>query len=1140
MAEMESPSLNLTLLGAPQVERDGVLIDVSLRKSMALLAYLAVTRTAQTRSALSALFWPEADEARAKGALRYTLSVLNSTIGDGWLHTTREQIGLDPNSRIVVDVHRVEMLVTRIRAHGHALRQPCAVCAPLHEELQSVMRGRLLSGFSLSDCPGFDEWQFFEGERLEQIRADTFLAMMGLYRASGNPATAVPIALRLLSLDSLSDDVNEALIRLYVEAGQHSAALRHYEAYTRLLQDELGVQPDPRLAQYIEPLRAKKTSVLSLEHSPTSSHRLLPAPQTPLVGRDHEIEAVAELLQSPATRLLTLVGPGGSGKSRLALAIAYAERDQRHRTISYLALAGIATPGGFISALANSLDLVQNDSNVAESMVVDRLRDEEMLIILDNLEHLLQTDTRAPDPLLDLLCAILENAPGVQFLITSRTRLQLQDEQLYPVRGLDYPEWKDVTGFDSYGAVQLFVLRARKMRPDFSLNAESIPHVFEIVRLLAGQPLALELAAAWVGVLSVEEIAVELNKNMDLLVSKARNVPDRQRSMRATYRFSWVRLQPKQQHILRALTVFRGGCTGRAAAEVAGATPPALQSLIDQSLLASQRMESGETRYLMHELLRQFASEEVSSETIAHEAWLKEEQRIRTLHARYYLRWVSAQMSSSGGPDLGQMLTAIEVEQDNIQAAWDWAIATSDVESLLQAISDLNLYYSRRGQTMIGIANCVQVIAHFEGAEPSSSEALLLGAAYTWRASFAIDQMQVTSAGVDLEHGLALLAPFPEEPISGLAAFTMARHASLCGALPETHRWVDQSRAIALANHDNANVAHAMQMKGRTYWLQGDYRAAAAQFGESLTRFRELEDQTNTIRLLSDLITTTAILGDDVKVTSLRIEAETLAELLVDPREAAHAHRSIGRALLNVGHFAAAQRNLESAIVLGQRHSRQGLWNDDLAFLGYTHLSQCHFDDVERLMSQLFDAARKRDRARDAGTAQMLRGLARIGCGEYEEAHRLLQEALAVYQPIAIADDQSFTLFGLSHTWRAQGDPESAKRVAQQALRLAAQSRSARAAGIALAAYVGVLLDESAMESAIEMEALVMLHPFAARSPFFRALISQPVEARITEFPPDRIVAAQTRGRKRHLLSVVDALHCMPDSACGVLGLQPE
>lgn len=1129
----EQTHLSIRLLGAPQVERDGKLIDIPIRKSMALLAYLAVTQRAHTRSALSALFWPETDETRGRGALRYTLSVLNAALGEGWLRSTREQIALQQSANLFVDTIQVDVLSARLRAHKHLLRQPCAECVPLLDEIIALQRGRFLSGFSLSDSPAFDEWQFYESERLEQTLLDTLAARIEGHRIDGEPANAIPLALRLVTLDPLREEFNEDLIRLHLQAGQHAAAARHYELFARLLDEELGVSPDAQLTALIAQERHKSGGTSAAAATNPLPRTTLPRATSPLIGRNHELAAIGDLLESPATRLLTLVGPGGSGKSRLALAIAQSQHEEQRRAVLYLPLAGVTAPEGFASALAAALDLELASGSEINATLVDRLATERLLLVVDNLEHLLQVDTQVVDPVLDLLDTILQAAAGVQIMVTSRTRLYLSQEQLYPVQGLDYPEWDDVAHFDSYGAVQLFVQRARKVQPDFALNPATARGLLRVVRLLAGQPLAIELAAAWVSALSPDEIAAELERGIDLLVSQARNIPDRQRSMRATYIFSWDRLQPELQEVMRALSVFRGGFNAQAAARIAGASPAALQALINQSLLARTNSREGATRYQMHELLRQFAGEDVAAATAPRQEWHEAMRAMQMRHAHYYLQWAAAEMNSKEEPDRGQMLTAIEAEQDNVQAAWDWAVLNEDIDLLLDAIDGLSNYYSRRGQTLMGIANCAQLIARLERPDATGALALLLGTAYTWQASLAIDQMQVASAGVLMQRAHELLADSPDAPIADLAAFTMARYQHLRGNLAETHAWVGKSLAIAQANHDPARIAHAMQMMGRTCWLEGDYSSASDWYGKSLADFRARGDTTNTIRLLSDLITTAALLDGDAAVAPLADEAETLARSLVDPREAAHAHRSIGRGLLNVGFFAAAQRNLERAIELAQRHSQQGLWNDDLVFLGYVHLSQSHFAEVERLMLTLFEDAHRRDRMRDAGTALTLRGLARIGRGEYEEAHRLLLESLSVYQKIAIGDDQSFTLFGLSHTWRALGDLSSAKRVVLDALRTAAHGRSVRAAGIALRASVGVLLDEEDLEMAIEVETLAMLHPYAAKSSFIRAIVSGLVKARAASMSPERVARARARGRARHQLATVDELLRWFDPACG-------
>ena len=252
------PQLRITLAGTPRVERDGILLDITIRKAVALLAYLAVTGAPQTRDALAALLWPEADQERARGALRYTLAQLKSAIGGEWLYTTRDQIGLCAGPQLVVDVAEVARLQAQVAAHGHPLHQPCADCLPLLQSIVALLHGPLLHGFTLPDSPAFDDWLFFESERLQRVQADALAALIAFHSEAGDPAAAVPYAQRLVALDPLQEQVNEQLIRLYLESDQPGAALRHYEAFARLLHDEFDATPDPATTALLARFTAAK------------------------------------------------------------------------------------------------------------------------------------------------------------------------------------------------------------------------------------------------------------------------------------------------------------------------------------------------------------------------------------------------------------------------------------------------------------------------------------------------------------------------------------------------------------------------------------------------------------------------------------------------------------------------------------------------------------------------------------------------------------------------------------------------------------------------------------------------------------------------------------------------------------------
>ncbi|HZG65207.1 MAG TPA: BTAD domain-containing putative transcriptional regulator, partial [Herpetosiphonaceae bacterium] len=239
------PQLTVYLLGAPRVERDGVPLDLTTRKALALLAYLAITGTTHSRDSLATLFWPESGQAHARGALRYTLAMLKHALGDEWLHATREQIGLPRRAELDVDVVRFDWLIAQWQAHGHTAEQVCPACVTSLREAVGLQRGPLLAGFTLPDSPGFDDWQFFETERLQRAQAAALAALVASYRAAGAFAEAIPYAQRWLALDPLQEAVHRELMQLYADAGQRAAALRQYTTCVQVLEAELGVTPAP-------------------------------------------------------------------------------------------------------------------------------------------------------------------------------------------------------------------------------------------------------------------------------------------------------------------------------------------------------------------------------------------------------------------------------------------------------------------------------------------------------------------------------------------------------------------------------------------------------------------------------------------------------------------------------------------------------------------------------------------------------------------------------------------------------------------------------------------------------------------------------------------------------------------------------
>ena len=325
----------------------------------------------------------------------------------------------------------------------------------------------------------------------------------------------------------------------------------------------------------------------------------LPAAPTPLVGRESELAALTQLLDNPQCRLLTLVGPGGIGKTRLAIEAAAARREVFVDGVVLASLAAVNSPTFMLPALASALGFSFYGSTNPRNQLLNHLSEKQMLLVLDNLEQLLEG--------VELVADILRRAPGLKLLATSRERLNLLGEWVVEVQGLAVPPAGQAKGVEECSAVALFVQSARRAKAGFALRAGDEPAVAHICRLVEGMPLAIELAASWVRMLSCQEIAREIEHNLDFLVASTRDLPERHRSLWAVFDHSWKLLSGEEQRELSQLSVFRGGFTRQAAEAVAGASLAALSSLVTKSLVRRASALDDLTYYDLHELVRQYA-----------------------------------------------------------------------------------------------------------------------------------------------------------------------------------------------------------------------------------------------------------------------------------------------------------------------------------------------------------------------------------------------------------------------------------------------------------------------------------------------------------------------------------------------------
>ncbi|NTU85853.1 MAG: SARP family transcriptional regulator, partial [Chloroflexales bacterium] len=725
--------LSLSLFGSPQVILDGAPI-ASFRydKVFALLTYLAVERDRpHRRELLAGMLWPDQAERSARRSLSQAIFMLRQVIGDdlaapSCLLVSGSGLQFNPAADWSLDVASFGRLIDACAAHQHALGELCDACAGRLEQCAALYRGDFLVGFSLAASPAFDEWAARTRERLHLQALDALDKLAATCERRGSEAATTWLH-RLVELDPWREDAHRRLMRAYSRGGDRAAALAQYERCRQALASELGIEPEEetsalydqirrgeierRVDRQVERLPAAEIATPPRPPRPLSLRRSLPTAATPLIGREQELAQIAALLADPAKRVITLVGPSGIGKTRLALAAA--EGSSTARPVIWVPLAGLHAPELLAFAIAEALGITFHGQTSPQGQLLEYLGHADLLLALDNFEHVLES---AP-----FIAMIEERAPGVTLLITSHEHLNLRGEWVVTVEGLSTPAGDDSGEIASSGAAQLFVECARRLHPRRIFAPEEWPGVVRICRLVGGIPLGIELAAAWSALLSCAEIADEIERSLDFLATSARDMPERHRSMRAVFDYSWRLLSERERAVFARLSVFHGGFSRAAAEAVARAELMALLALANKSLLR----RSAHGRYELHELLRQYGADKLRADPSA-------EDEARDRHADYFAAFLARCEQRLKSGDQLAALAEVGAELENVRAAYGRLADKGRWETLGGSIGGLFVFFAAtsrawEAETIFGAVTDLLKQAQGETAALKPAHELVLG-----------------------------------------------------------------------------------------------------------------------------------------------------------------------------------------------------------------------------------------------------------------------------------------------------------------------------------------------------------------------------------------------------------------------------
>jgi predicted ATPase/DNA-binding SARP family transcriptional activator len=896
--------LTLTLLGGFQAAVNGRPLHFPTDKIRGLLAYLAIEQgRPHRREALAALFWPDLPDKQARGNLRLSLHRLRQTLDKASPDLSAALLEITPtavqwSSGVAqVDCVQLRESLTAVANHPHPQAENCPVCLLQLEAAAALLQGELLAGFSVADSLPFEEWLLVQREYSHQqgLRLFSLLAAAQMERAAYDAAYAY--AQRQLALEPWYEAAHRQAMQALAWQGERERALAQFAYCRDILWRELGVEPASETAALAQQIRdgalSARPAVAPLRH--------FPAFLTPFVGRQVELEEIVARLRQPDGRLLTLVGPGGTGKSRLAIQAAHhlAAQSPDLEGVYFAPLAAVNESALVLTAVAAALDLHLEPEN-PRAQLLAALEPRKLLILLDNLEHL--------PGVADLVADLLAAAPGLRLLATSREPLNLQGERRLPVGGLAYPADPDEADPLRYDGVKLFVQSARQMAPDFQPTVVDMTAVCRLCQLLDGLPLALELAAAWTRLMDCPAILQETERSLTFLAAPWRDAPPRHQSLQAVFQQTWAMLPPHQQQILAQMAAFPADFSLPALqAIIPAATMLDVAALLDKSLL--RRAEGG--RYELHPLLKQFAAAQASPDP----AW-------RVAFSRHYLQEAARLEAAFYRPAPQAALDQLRRDLPHLRRAWLWGVKNGLWGELGRSLPALTRFYQLSGLFAEAVAGVEQTLAQL----PELAEtAVLRGQLHLQSSHFLGQQGDYEAAMSQAEIALSLAERLGDGALLAQARAKMGEWLRHRSRFAEAEEWLNK----ALAAAEEAGLFETKEARlfekawllaaihneiGFSHLGRGQYAAGRQAFQTALSLYQEQGDESGTAVTLGNLGYVNQLQADYAAARDYLQQALALAETLGDRQGIVKHTLGLGKVDQEQGEFETARSQYQTAL----------------------------------------------------------------------------------------------------------------------------------------------------------------------------------------------------------------------------------
>ncbi|MEN8171798.1 MAG: BTAD domain-containing putative transcriptional regulator [Chloroflexota bacterium] len=701
--------LKISLFGTFHIQKpDETEIRFRSGRILGLLSFLiSEADCSHNREKLLALIWPETSGDLARSNFRVALHRIRKAMDQDsiqdnkYILTTTSTVQFNPDSDYWLDTNTFTETITTCQQAQNQMGRLDKDQIVLLEQALEIYKGDFLSNVDISS-ERFEEWLYAKRETYHRaaIWACIILSENYIRQKSWQPALA--IAYRQISLEPWVDEGHRQVIKMLIMTGQPGAAIEHFKKFSKDLADEIGVDPQPETKRLYDDIKNGTWNAESLSQRIRRFH--FPTDFSPFVGREEDLTQIIRWLEAPHCRLISLVGSGGVGKTRLAtqasIRISENQKVDFPAGIYFIPLEEVITLDGFISNITKALDIPIVPGETLKSALLKHLRKKKLLLVFDNFEHLM--------PMKDLVMSILQSAPGVKIIITSREHLGFQAEWILSVYGLPFPQSLDVENPESFPAVKFFIQSVRRIQPGLSnALAQKTEAIIRICQLVEGLPLALELAANWVPVLSFTEIAAGIGQGIGIMQTNNLDVPERHRSMETVFDYSWALLPPRHQELLEHLSLFSGEFDRQAAEIIANASLSGLAALVQKSFLHRSTVTG---KYHIHPLLKQFARKRLAAREKQKEE--SESSLVRQRYSQYYLGQIIQQKDDLMLRNSWQDIKKHQAELPHLHQAWRWAVEHRDFETIGQSSTALAVIYLHLGLYSDGFAVLDMAIAN--------------------------------------------------------------------------------------------------------------------------------------------------------------------------------------------------------------------------------------------------------------------------------------------------------------------------------------------------------------------------------------------------------------------------------------------